>query len=73
MKNRSPIAVAGLLLTCTSALTAQQVVLPQAPAGVETFTSRGFEFSTIGSPGNAAFSSSERPDWYPVQGRGSVP
>jgi hypothetical protein len=47
--------------------------LPPAPTSVSTFSSQGFEFSTIGNPGNNAFSSPLRPDWYIVQGRGSVP
>ncbi len=46
--------------------------LPPAPVGVQVTTEYGIEFSTIGSPGNAPFFSQERPDWYPVQGRGSV-
>ena len=47
--------------------------LPPAPAGVQTRVMEGVEFSVIGSPGNGAFRSDQRPDQYPVQGRGSVP
>ncbi len=63
------LAIAGA--TCDSA-SAQSVVLPPAPAGVSTFSREGFAFSLIDSPGNATFSSTNRPPWYPVQGRGSV-
>jgi hypothetical protein len=40
---------------------------------VTTFSREGVDFSVIDAPGNAAFSSSNRPSSYPVQGRGSVP
>ena len=64
------------LLACAMALavspvtSAQPIVLPPAPPGVEISTEQGIEFVTIGDPSNPAYPGNE---FLLNQGRGSVP
>lgn len=69
MKCPSCIGGSSAFLAATLAL----AQLPPAPPGVRIQVLEGVEFSVIDHAGNAPFHSDDRPDWYPVQGRGGVP
>lgn len=66
---RGCVGLVGVLaLSATIAVstaTAQPLNLPPAPAGVQVTTSYGIEFSTIGAPGNPAWTSAIAPNPFP--------